>query len=141
MSKYNKIKILCENIDAIASRIYNKEYPYLMSFPEHILYNLVDFIYDDIMDLIIECFDECGFHITEKDFIDNMNESIIKDRQDFIRNLSVRKHFIKFIKDPINQFLYWSDTSFDWDVCYEANDLYLEKIEKISNINHLISKI
>lgn len=138
MSKYNNIKILCENIDAIVSRIYYKEYPYLISVPEHILHYLVDFIYDDIMNLIIECFDECGLHITEKDFIDNMNESIIKDRRDFIRNLSVRKHFINFIKEPINQFLYWFDTSFDLDVCYNANDLYKEKI---ANINHLTSKI
>lgn len=141
MSKYNHIKILCENIDAIASRIYNKEYPYTISIPEHILHYLVEFIYDDIINLIIECFEECGLHITEKDFIDNMKEIMIKDRRDFIRNLSVRKHFINFIKEPINHFLYWSDTSFGWDVCDVANDFYREKIGKIAKINHLTSKI
>lgn len=135
MEKYKKFKLFVQNKDIILNRI-NREYN-----PDRVQLNLLMFIAEDILELIVDLFKEIDSTFTKESFFKEMSKSKninIENTKDFVYYiLNINVFFEEKIRDIISFSMRWSKTSFNFDRCYSIHYKFVKKVEKWEKLGEI----
>ena len=137
MEKYKKFKSFVQNKDIILKRI-NREYDgvyHSFNFiPKEIKLNLLMFIAEDILELIVDSFKDIDCTFTKESFFKEMSKSKninIENTKDFVYHIhDINVFFEQKIRDIIAFSMIWKNTTFGFEKCNLIHYKFVKKVEK-----------